>query len=279
MWFLSPISWLLVACCLACAGVRWNRRRRLLVGSALLLGGLAVVAMTPLFANALVRWLESERTMPQACRVSPPRTAVVLAAGVDRRVRSDDDYSALTLASRRRVERAAEWWHELPGRTLVMSGGPSRGAIPKSHLMAAYARRLGVHTDAVSTEDTSETTWENAQHLARMQPALPGRLVLITTAMHLPRATYSMEQAGFEVCGIGTDSRLVPFELPGYLIPQTSATVKTEEGLHEAVGLLYYHWLRLRPTPATARPPPGVVGVLMDGVYRDGNMNERAHDR
>ena len=161
-----------------------------------------------------------------------------------------------------------------------MSGGPSHRGIPKSHLMADYARRLGVHADAVYTEDTSETTWENAQHLARMQPALPGRLVLITTAMHLPRAIYSMEQAGFEVCGIGTDSRLVPFELPGYLIPQTSATFKTEEGLHEVVGLLYYHWVRLREKPATARPPRAVVAVLMDGTRMDGtNMNERTHDR
>lgn len=270
MWILSPLSWLLVACCLACAGALWNRRRRLLVGGALLLGCIAVGAMTPLFANALVGWLESEQAMPQACRISPPRTAVVLAAGVDRRVRSDDDYSALTLASRRRVERAAEWWHERPGRTLVMSGGPSRRGIPKSHLMAAYARRLGVHTDAVSTEDTSETTWENAQHLARMQPALPGRLALITTAMHLPRAIYSMEQAGFEVCGIGTDSRLVPFELPGYLIPQTSAMAKTEEGLHEVVGLIYYHWVRVRADPAM-RPPRAMVGVLKDGgVHMDG---------
>ena len=212
----------------------------------MLLGGIAVVAMTPLFANTLIGWLESERAMPLACRVSPPRTAVVLAAGIDRGVRNEDDYSALTLASRRRVERAVEWWHERPGRTLVMSGGPSGRGIPKSRVMAAYAGRLGVSADAVSTEDTSESTWENALHLARMQPALPGRVVLVTSAMHLPRARYSIEQAGFEVCGIGTDSRLVPFELPGYLIPQTSAVVKTEEGLHEVVGLLYYHWLRWR---------------------------------
>ncbi|HEY5971939.1 MAG TPA: YdcF family protein [Pseudoxanthomonas sp.] len=245
MWFLSPLSWLLVACCLACAGGWWSRRRRLLVGSALLLGGIAIAAMTPLFANALIRWLESEREMPQACRVSPPLTAVVLAGGADRWVRTNDDYSALTLASRRRVERAASWWHEQPGRRLVLSGGSAfRRGVPESHPMAAYARELGVPAAAILTEGASKTTWESAQHLAALRPALPGRVVLITSSMHLPRAAYSMQQAGFEVCGIGADSRYVPFNLPGYLIPQTSSLRKTEDALHEIVGLVYYRWLR-----------------------------------
>lgn len=255
MWFLSPLSWLLFACGLVWAAWWLRQRRRLLLGGAVLLAGVAIVAMTPLFANALVGWLESGRAIPEACNTALPHTAVVLAGGIDGRPRADDDYSVLMLASRRRVERAVEWWHEQPGRRLVISGGSShRRGTPKSHLMAAYARALGVQAEAITTEDASKTTWDNAQHLARLRPALPARLVLITSAMHLPRATYSMEQAGFEVCGIGADSRFVPFELPGYLIPQASAMTKTEEGLHEVVGLLYYRWLGFRAKREATRP-------------------------
>ena len=262
MWLLSPLSWLLLACCLALAGWAHARRKRLLLGSALLLACGAILAMTPLFANTLVGWLESERPMPDDCRTSPPPIAVVLAGGIDGRPQADDDYSVLTLASRRRVELAVAWWHARPGRRLVFAGGPANRGVPESHVMAGYARQLGVPQEAMRTEDTSKTTWDNARNLARLQPALPQRITLLTSALHLPRATYAMRQAGFEVCAIGTDSRFIPMELPGYLIPQTSAMSKTEDGLHEVVGLIYYHWLQLRAKPRASRPDQAAFDVL-----------------
>lgn len=112
--------------------------------------------------------------------------------------------------------------------------------------MADYARRLGVAPTALRVEGTSNSTWENARALGALQPALPRDLVLVTSAVHMPRARYAMAKAGFNACEIAADRKRIPFGLPGYLIPRSSALDKTEIALHEIVGLVYYRWLDAR---------------------------------
>ena len=82
-----------------------------------------------------------------------------------------------------------------------------------------------------------------------MQPPLPHRVVLVTSAMHMRRARYAVESAGFEACPVPADTRRIPFGLPGSLIPRTTALAKSEAAVHEVVGLLHYQW-RCRPSIA-----------------------------
>lgn len=254
MWMLSPLSWLLLALLFAGLGLWLRERGRWLLCAGIGVAVVAILAMTPLVANALVGWLETRQPTVLACVSSPPQVAVVLAGGVDAEPTAPSDLAALGITSRRRVERAIAWWHERPGRSLIMSGGPrlARG-IPTGALMADYARRLGVAVTALQLEGTSVSTWENARGLALLQPPVPRRVVLITSAMHMPRARYAMERAGFDVCAIATDPRRIPFGWPGYLFPRSSALDKTEAALHELVGLAYYRWLDARSRPGPAR--------------------------
>lgn len=248
MWLLSPLSWLLLAvfAALLAGRLRRGRSRRRAWRGCVLVAMLASIAMTPVFANTLLRWLEHQRPAPAFCRNAEPDVAVVLTAGMDAPPHDGDDIFVLGISSRRRVERAVEWWRQRPGRSLVMAGGRQfAGHVPESRLMAQYARRLGGAAVRPRIEDRSMTTWESARHLAALRPPLPRRVVLITSALHLPRARYAMTQAGFEVCGVGTDVRATAFALPGAVIPQRSALEQSELGLHELVGLLYYRWLRL----------------------------------
>ena len=269
MWWLSPLSWLLVAGTGLVAGCVWRdgRPARLLRRVCVGVAGVAVLAMTPWIANLLVGWLETPSAEPAWCRRSPPATAVVLAGAVDVAPRHGGDFGALNIESRRRVERAAAWWHERPGRSLVMAGGPQAGsAVPRAELMAAYARRLGVEQEALRVETGSTSTWENARGLAMLRPPLPRRIVVVTSAMHLPRARFAVGAAGFEVCGLAAGSVRIPFGLPGYLIPRTSALAKTEAALHELVGMAWYRWRNRREgiagdaVPAGSGPAPARSG-------------------
>src|SRR5690606_519955 len=207
----------------------------------------SVLAMTPVFANRLVGWLEAAPVQPRACETRSPDVAIVLAGGVDRFARSEEDLSVLSISSRRRAEKALGWWREKPGRRLVVAGG-SRGrrSVPEATLVAGYLQQLGVPAGAVIAETRSLDTWENARNVAALQPALPREVVLVTSAMHMRRAKYSMEKAGFTVCPMGADWRYVPFRRLGYLVPDSGGLDKSEAALHELVGLVVY---RLRHGP------------------------------
>lgn len=247
MWLVSPLSWLLIAVALACAAIRLARLRRGLLTAAAVIAAASIFAMTPLLANLLLGRLESGYAVPRDCTILQPDTAIVLAGGISAPASDADDDSVLQLASRRRVDRAVAWWRAGSGRHLVMSGGSSSGGkVPESTLMSSYAQRFGVPAMAMSGESASLTTWDSAQRLARLMPRLPRRVVLVTSAAHMPRAQYAMAAAGFETCPVATDRRYLPPQWPGYLIPQRSALEKSDQGLHEVVGLLYYRWLAFR---------------------------------
>lgn len=248
-WLLSPLAWLLLAgVLLLLTGFHSRHRRWLLVAS----GALAVVAlaaMTPLGANLLGKPLQRPVAASPACHDAPPSIAVVLGGGIDGPPRSHADFSVLNLATRRRMDRAFAWWRERKGRVLVLEGGAPYGDIAVAELMAAYAEVLGVPATAMRVENQSDDTWNNARHAARLSPSLPRRIVLVTSLIHMPRASGAFASAGFEVCPLGADARRLPSRLPWALIPRTSALANTEMALHEWVGLAYYRWRARRGNP------------------------------
>lgn len=245
-WALSPLNWLLVALLLALAGAR-TRWRRPLQALALGLAITAFAASTALVSNAIARRVEADLDVPAACSTRPPDTVVVLAGGVDRLPRGAEVYGVLSATSRRRVERGIDYWRERPGRTLVLSGGPTApGWVSMSALMASYARAFGVSDRAMRSEGESSTTWENARRVAALQPPLPRRVALATSAMHMHRAVLAFESAGFEVCPLPADRRGIRVSLPGGLVPSTKELEKSDAALHELVGTLHYRWLRWR---------------------------------
>jgi len=201
---------------------------------------IALAAMTPLVANMLSRPLERALAEPAGCRSEPPSTAVVLGGGIDGRPRSAMDYTALNLASRRRIDRAVDWWGEGEGRRLVLQGGT--GNPPLAELMAAYAGMRGVSASALQLEKGSFDTWSNARQAAQLTPRLPRRIVLVTSWIHMARAQEAFTSAGFEVCPLGTDLRRLPSRLPWALVPRTSGLANSEVALHEWVGLVNYRW-------------------------------------
>jgi len=242
-WLLSPLAWLLLAGALALWSWCLCPIRPWLLVACGVVSAIALAAMTPLGANALVVPLERPGPVAGSCRDAPPSTALVLGGGMDRSPRDRGDFAVLNLASRRRMDLAVAWWRQRDGRILVLVGGPRHGGAPAlAELMAAYAQMLGVPSAALRLEVDSDDTWENARHSARLVPWLPRRIVLVTSAMHMPRAHAAFASAGFDVCPLAGDVRRLPSRLPWALVPRTVGLERTEAALHEWLGLAYYRW-------------------------------------
>ena len=253
-WLLSPLAWLLIGGGLVLLACGLRRFRVWTIGAGMLMGATALASMTPVGANLLVRSLERPVQSPPECLLAPPATAVVLGGGIEGWPRSRADFSVLNLSSRRRMDGAVAWWRERQGRTVVTQGGaPYPGAIPIAELMAAYARAHGVPESALRVEARSGDTWGNAEQAALLSPSLPRRIVLVTSLLHLPRARQAFASAGFEVCPLGTDSRMLPSRLPWALVPRASALANAEDAVHEWVGAAYYRW-RARGRGAAPEP-------------------------
>lgn len=263
----STLTWALaIAVVLALA---WRRLSRAWRWIGVAMEVLLVLLMAPVGANALVGLVESQVPPASACGLPAPVVIVVLSGGTDRPPRGSDDVTALDVASVRRLFAAVQLWRVTPGGRLVISGGGWH--TPEAVVMANLAMQLGVPGSAIEIEDKSHTTWENALQVAALSPALPRRIWLVSSALHLPRALGAFRAWGFEPCAWSSGSQRVPFTWSlGYFVPQRSALAKVDRAIHELIGEAVYavlEWKHRRHgshaetgTPARVAPGSGHAG-------------------
>lgn len=200
----------------------------------------------PVVANALVRWQESRVTIATECERDPPSTIVVLSGGITRLPLNASDFTALGESSLRRMLTGADRFRMQMGATLVITGGVNQYDIAEGSLMIGLAERLGVPADSIRLETRAQSTWQNAEFVAELEPAIDRRIWLVTSATHLPRASYAFAQAGFQVCAWPADPLSAEANSLGYYLPSTMALRKSDAVIHEWVGEAAYRmgWLR-----------------------------------
>ncbi|MCB1325271.1 MAG: YdcF family protein [Spirochaetales bacterium] len=132
-------------------------------------------------------------------------------------------------------------------RRIVLSGGSGlllqRGEPEAIVLKQWLESRLPRDIEIIS-EDRSRNTAENSQFTARIARERNwARVLLVTSAFHMPRSVACFEQAGLSVIPAPTDYyRADVFAGPEALFPSASALNVTTMALKEYAGLLAY-WL------------------------------------
>jgi uncharacterized SAM-binding protein YcdF (DUF218 family) len=140
--------------------------------------------------------------------------------------------------------RYAAWlYHHGTQLPIVTSGG---GDHKKQSIMADVMKRTlmdaGVPENMISTEGGSQSTYENAFNTARILRAKGiHRIVLVTEAYHLVRATRCFRKQGLEVFPTGCAARYLLFEGRwSQFFPSAQMVRYNEDNLHEWIGLAWY---------------------------------------
>lgn len=244
----GPMLWLsLFALCLL-----WRGRRR----SGLALGLFSCLALylaaTPMGASWVARPLESS-VLPvqdlQQLRSAGYQAIVVLGGGRDPQAMefAGRDVANATLLVRLRYAAHVQRQSGLP--LLVTGGLPRGGQVAESELMADSLRQdFGVPVRW--QESLSRTTRENAELSAPLLQAQGvQRIVLVSHAVHLPRARANFEAAGFVVLPAPTGYTLAPGSLTRSerWLPQHESLAATRRAGHEWLGLARDRVLALLP--------------------------------
>ncbi|WP_339490168.1 YdcF family protein [Pseudomonas sp. EL_65y_Pfl2_R95] len=226
----------------------WLRKRSPRIAAAcFILGfaGLYLMSM-PVAVEWVARQIETEPAL-SAAQVAQldqrVQAIVVLGAGRDQGdlAWGEDQPSALAIERLRYAARLAKA-SDLP---VLISGGLHFGQPPsEAQIMAeVLAKDFGV--TARWQESRSRTTWENARYSYQvLEPQGIKRVLLVTQAMHMPRARWCFERAGFAVLAAPVGALGVPNKLPGGgWLPDGKAFMQSTFLLNEAVGALAYRLL------------------------------------
>lgn len=118
--------------------------------------------------------------------------------------------------------------------------------------MAAILRDIGIPGDALWLEGESRNTSENALNCANYAKEKGIiRIILVTSAMHMPRSVMMFEDQGMEVIAAPTDFSITDASWEGLwhgkienvlinLIPNASSLSQSTNALKEYLGMLWY---------------------------------------
>ncbi len=219
---------------------RWRRLGRGLIALAVLL---LVGLSTPAGSQLLVAPLE-QQSLPLADPARSGAQAIVVLGGGRRYFAPEDaGRHQPSEPSLMRLRHAARL-HRLTGLPLLLSGGaPDGHGSSEAEIMArSLDEDFGIR--ARWLEVTSGNTAQNALN-ASLVLQKPGviRILLVTDALHMPRAAASFRQAGFEVVPAPTNFiARRPLDMASF-IPGAAALKDSHYALHEWMGSL---WYRLR---------------------------------
>jgi uncharacterized SAM-binding protein YcdF (DUF218 family) len=201
----------------------------------------AWLAASPQLVNLGLLATEGPRDEATACRVEGsgvPPLFVVLGSGElwnpDGSPRARLDFEGW-----KRVRHAAEMWR-LHGGTLLFAGGPGTGAEGSlAGVMAAFAGELGVPAQAIRLAGGSQNTRGDIAAAAEAARTHVGPVLLVTSALHMPRARAVAARQGLSVTPCVSDW----LQIPGLAV--TASTVLPHSASTGRGYLLLREWLAI----------------------------------
>lgn len=240
----QPLAWVAALLALTVLLTRSRPVWAVRLGS-LTLSLLLVLGWEPL-PDALLRHLEQQYAPISRQQASTGHVGVIVLGGAveSAYVWSVPEQSALNDAAERMTEAVALLRHR-PQLQLLFTGGNGEllgDPVPEAERAKVFFEAQGIAAARILLESASRTTYENAL-LSRRVPGVDATQpwLLLTSAMHMPRAMATFRQLGWNVTAYPVDFRA------GDHTPWTQYSMDRSIGkwrlaLHELLGRLVYSW-------------------------------------
>jgi len=171
---------------------------------------------------------------------------VLLGGGIYEQAPEYDGSDELAQFAMMRTIYAADIAQQTDLPVYATGGRPlSQARESEGAVMRRWLLRFGLAGELVFAEEASENTWQNAIYLKQtLQSQGISRVVLVTSAWHMPRSLWCFEQQGFEVIAAPTEYLTKQSTRDARsLLPDAGVLAESSLALHEYLGLV---WYRLR---------------------------------
>jgi uncharacterized SAM-binding protein YcdF (DUF218 family) len=223
----------------------WKKRPlalRLLVASMFLL----VIFACPETSLVLTRSLENQYRDSDVAQEAEAQAIIVLGGTIH--MPSSDHHASGLIEPSDRLLLTYRLYRAGKAPVIICSGGNNpllgdAGRASEARSMSGLLEEWGVPAAAIEVEEGSINTRENALFSYRLLAARGIRkIILVTSAMHMPRAAGAFRKAGFEVLPAPADFR-TGWGRPNPIflwLPSAGSLEHSGAALHEWLGLWVY---------------------------------------
>jgi uncharacterized SAM-binding protein YcdF (DUF218 family) len=241
-----------IACILLLVALAYRKNTR--TCSSLIIAALAVLwlSSTTGFSNLLARSLEWRYPSPQEI----PSADVIVVLGGGTEPAANPRPTVEVNGAGDRVLYAASLYKNGKADHILLSGGTiawlDEGGTTPAEDMASILTSIGIPQEALWLETVSQNTYENALYSKEILAENEiERILLVTSALHMPRAVALFEKQGLEVIPIPVDFSITEDESPQTrsdlflskvidVIPQASNLSLTTNAMKEYIGYFVY---------------------------------------
>ena len=233
----SPLGLCLL---LVLLGLLLNARRWVLRGILIL-----IVCALPATSNVLWRQLERGHAL-QDPSDAPTAEAIVVLSGMLRAVPSGDGFAYEWSEAADRYFAGVDLALAMKAPKLIFTRGaqPWSAGAPEGEVLFERARRDLVPEGMLALTPPVDNTAQEAQAVAEMLDP-KAKVILVTSAFHMPRAQALFQDAGLDVTPWPVDFRASANKVtPMDFIPSAGGLSGTSAALREFLGRAYYAYLK-----------------------------------
>lgn len=228
---------------LLCAAGCLLRRRRRRTGNLLVVLGVTLLLALSTRSGAMLLVQPLENRYPALADPGQAQAIVILGAG---RLANAPEYGGADAASMnglKRLEYGARL-HRQTGLPVLVTGGSPDGSAQTEAALMARVLQADFGVDVRWQEGNSNNTRDNAvMSAAMLKQAGISQVLVVTDAIHMPRAMLAFTAAGLQSTAAPTMFAGTARPLPTDYFPRASNLALASYAMHEWTGQL---WYRLR---------------------------------
>ena len=202
-----------------------------------------IVCSLPIVSDKLVAYLESDYQLSKPSNVEPADAIVVL-SGMIKTINSKEGLDYEFGGAVDRIFAGIDLFKEEKAPKLILTRGklPWSIGIPEGEYLKDFAIKNGISENHIFLTENVENTDQEAKAIQKLLSKDNPRVILVTSAFHLPRARIVFEAADINVVPFPVDflkglSKLTFMSF----IPSANALSGTSFFVREMMGRIYYN--------------------------------------
>ena len=229
----SPLFFVLI---LIILGIFLRSKKIGLFGIAIL-----IFCSLPIISNNLIAYLEKDYSLQNTSTIDEADAIVVL-SGMLRTIRTENGYDYEFNEGVDRIFSGIELFKRNKAPLLVLTRGKLPWSLgkPEGEYLKEFATEFGIPEKNILLTENVENTDDEARSVKKLLNK-NNKIILVTSAFHMPRAKKVFEAAGINVISFPVDfqnhvSKLTFLDF----IPNAGSFSKTSHFVREIIGRAYY---------------------------------------
>ncbi|MDB4226835.1 YdcF family protein [Candidatus Pelagibacter sp.] len=196
----------------------------------------------PIISSKLISYLEKDYILQNISNIDKADAIVVL-SGMLKTIKFN---SKLEYEFNEKVDRilsGIDLFKNDKAPLLILTRGkfPWLVGVPEGEYLKNFAMKFGIPEESIFLTDSVQNTHQEAKSVKKLLNSNEAKIILVTSAFHMPRAkkvfeSYNIKVIPFAVDFINTHSKLTIIDF----IPSASSFLVTSVFVREMIGRLYY---------------------------------------